>query len=848
MIISRLFLFLSLNFLFAEVLMAQENIRIYLASDDHTDFFWSANAETYHKVFLETLDYYIDLADETENEPVELQSRWNCDGSYWMWIYEKNRSKKQFERLISKIEDGHISVPLTALSVCLGSTPAEGVIRGMYYPGRIGREYNIEFPLAYQIENQTLAYGLGSLWAGAGAKYSWMGVCNCDTRISDLDQRENYIYWWLGPDNSRILMKWYPMILGGMSFGSYAEARRLGRVNQFLEDPVFRAQHPYNVIGLFGKGWDDLETMTREFMIVSQYKRQDSIKYIVSNEIDFFQDFERNYGDILPNQSLGFGNEWEMYTAYMQETTSRILRSIEKLRSAEALAAMVSIKDKRFMDNYTQSRDLAWMNIGLFWEHDWGMAHMDFFVPERIKWQNDITTQVESYVDHLYEDALNRLGHLIKNNGKNPRYFVFNPLGFERDDYVDLPYKKNAEGKVVDITSGEEIPSQIINSGSETQIRILAKGIPSVGYKIFEVQEITGTSFEPTGKWDGGQLETRFYKARFSGNGAIESLIEKVNNKEWVKVINGRTMNDLGTSEGEVILENNGCVSATIKIEATSPLQHTTRITFYKDIPRIDISNEITENFEGNYDWAFSFNLNSPQVWHEEVGAVLKADLFENGGYLSSRNARYDWLTIGHFADISDGNSGVTISSPDCNFMQLGNSTVNKLDTKTPQIRILAGADSIVGTAPRPYIRNQGGADHFLQRFGLMPHDRFRKPDAMRFSLEHQNPLICGEVHGGKTFPANTYSLIQIDKSDMLLWALKPAEEGYANEGLVARVWNLSDQEENLVLSSPGKMIAAKKLTHLETPVKDLEIINNALESSVNRQQLITVSFLMERD
>lgn len=841
-----LFLF-TIKLAFTGVL-AQDTVKAYLANDDHTDFFWTANATTYHKVFLETLDYYLDLADETENNTAELQSRWNCDGSYWMWIYEKNRSKEQFERLISRIADGHISVPLNALTVCMGSTPVEGVIRGMYYPGRIGRHYNLEFPLVYQIENQTLAYGLGSLWAGSGAKYSWTGVCGCDTRIRNLDKRENYIYWWLGPDSSKMLMKWYPLVFyDGQSFGGYAEARQLWRASQFLNTPEYRDQYPYNIIGLFGKGWDDLETMTREFNIFSQFESSGNVKYIVSNEIDFFQDFEKTYDDILPYQSLGFGNEWELYTSYMQETTSRMLRSIERLRSAEALTSLVSLHEEDFMDKYTASRDSAWMNIGLFWEHDWGMDHREYFVPERIRWQNEITAQVENYVNRLYRDAKTRLGGLIANNGRNTRFFVFNPLGFLRDDYVDLNYDVNSNLRVVDITTEEEIPFQVINDADVTKIRIMAKGVPSMGYKIYEVREGRGDSYESVGQWDGKLLETPFHKIKFSENGAIESLISKDDNKEWVKIIDGRAINDLGESRGEIILENNGCVSATIRIESFLPLAHSTRITVYKDIPRIDIENEITENFEGNYNWAFSFNLDSPQVWHEEVGAVVKADLSENGGYLSSRNARYDWLTIGHFADISDGETGVTISSPDCNFMQLGQSTTEYLDIKTPQIKILAGADSIVGVAPKPYIRNQGGACYFLQRFALITHNEFQKMKAMRFSLEHQNPLVCGVVKGGEVFPEKNYSLIQIDNPNVLLWTLKPAEEGFRKEGLVARVWNLGNNEETFTLSTNTEIMTAKKLTHLETPIQDMNVYSNKLNVKVNRQQLVTFSFNLKR-
>ena len=63
--------------------------RIYIAPDDHTDYLWSADEEAYRQAFVEMIDYYLDLADATEHHPAEHQSRWNCDGSFWLWTYEK---------------------------------------------------------------------------------------------------------------------------------------------------------------------------------------------------------------------------------------------------------------------------------------------------------------------------------------------------------------------------------------------------------------------------------------------------------------------------------------------------------------------------------------------------------------------------------------------------------------------------------------------------------------------------------------------------------------------------------------------------------------------------------------
>ncbi len=150
--------------------------RIYIAPDDHTDLFWTADLETYEKVFVETLDYYLDLADKTAKEPAEFQSRWNCDGNFWIWTYERKKPQADFMRLIERIRDGHISIPLNALCVCLGGAPAEAVLRGMYYAGKLERRHALRLNLAYSMENQTLPFGLGALWSGSGATFSWKGI------------------------------------------------------------------------------------------------------------------------------------------------------------------------------------------------------------------------------------------------------------------------------------------------------------------------------------------------------------------------------------------------------------------------------------------------------------------------------------------------------------------------------------------------------------------------------------------------------------------------------------------------------------------------------------------------
>lgn len=817
--------------------------RIYIAPDDHTDYMWTADEETYRQAFLEMTDYYLNQMDATAGNPSPYQGRWNCDGSFWMWTYERNRSAAEFQRFINRIRDGHLSVPLTALVSVYGGTPAEAVLRGMYYPGQIERRYNLRFPMAVAMENQTLPYGLGSLWAGAGARYSWRGICNCASHVPNAGDREHDIYWWRGPDGNRVLMKWNSFFSND-SIGGYAESRRpTEAINLADFNSGFIQRYPYPVIGIFGKGWDDLKTTSTEFITTAQSQSNVNRQIIVSNEQDFFQDFEANYGAGLPEVSCSYGNEWETLVASLAEVSSRVKRSVEKLRGAEALATLVSLQNPSFMNGRQQARDQAWMNLGLYWEHDW-TADGPVSRTARADWERRLATGIESYVDTLHTDASSALGSMIRRSGTNLRFYAFNPLSWTRTDMAEIPYSDPNPVYAVDLSTGLETPSQIVFVNGERRLRVLAQNIPSVGYKVYEVRPGQGANFGDAATVNGSVIENSIYRVTVASRGAITSLVDKTRgDREFARNVNGLAINDLGSGSGTVQVENAGAVSVTLRATSSSPLAHTSTVTLLRDSPRIEIRNDINQNFSDVRTWGFGFNLDSPDVSHEEVGAIARARLLAQGGNYSPRNARYDWLTMNHFADMSSGGAGVTLSNADCYFMKLGNSTSTFLDTGTPLINALAGGqvDSVnLG------IQNQGGDTHFLQRFALQTHDAYNSARAMRFALEHQNPLIAGVVTGGNAYPENSYSLFTIADPDTLLWSIKPAEEGIG-QGIITRVWNMSTAPINAALVFSRPVASAKRTTHIETDLSDAYMLGGVPYALLAGQQMQTFRINLAR-
>lgn len=832
--------------------------KIYIANDDHTDYMWTGDEETYKKVFSEMLDYYIKLNDSTAHLPYNLQNKWNCDGSYWVYNYKQTRNKEQFDKLIAQIKKGQITVPLNSMVVLMGAAPAEATIRDMYYAGSLKRKYGLDLQLVLNMEDQVLPLGLSSLWAGSGAKYSWKGVCACATKVTGLERSRNQMYWYKGLDDQKVLMKWYSvnpsMITNRKEYrynlGDYLEASNQANAITDCKALMNDSVYPYNIAAAFGKGGDDLKTLTDNFPKIAKEKSDADYQVIVSNEIDFFKDFEKQYGASLPSETISYGStEWGNSFASLAEVSASVKRSIEKLRTAEGLYTMVAMKDKKFATDLAEQKEKAWLACGMYFEHDWTADGPHITRKQRADWQKKTAKIFNSYVDTLYNRSLKKLGELIaKPAGSNEAFYVYNPLSWARTDYSDYLYNGPASISVTDKADSKEVPFQIVTKKNRNYLRIWAHNIPSLGYKVFEIKKKATSSIFPTSlSVTDSTIENGLYKISFTQQGVITSLTDKLNNRECVKPLDKLYFNDLGSGMGndgeKVKIENKGTVSVTLSAFSYKPIKHTSKLTLFANSDRIEIENYITQNVDAKpVTYTFSLNLNKPDTWHEEAGAILHAKTVAKGGHYADTANRVDWLALNHFTDMSDATNGMIISNRDAYFMKTGNSTNRLLDDSTPQIKVLATAqvDNALG------LINQDGDSYFEHFLALKPHTTgFNSTEAMRFSLQHQNPLVSGKIKGGKAYNANTFSMFTISDSNIVVWALKPAEEGI-EKGIIMRLWNLADKDKPLTISSKLPITKGYSTTHIETDDHAMPVEKGTLNTRIGHNRIQTFRLFLK--
>ena len=494
------------------------------------------------------------------------------------------------------------------------------------------------------------------------------------------------------------------------------------------------------------------------------------------------------------------------------------------------------------------------MNLGLYWEHDWTA---DGAIPreDRARWQEKLTGQIESYVDRLHDDSANQLGTLIAAEaGNTPRFFVFNPLGWARSDAADFIYAGSEDIHVRDLTAGADVPHQFERRDGANFLRILARDVPAVGYKTFTVLPGRGTVAADVAAKVSGPKNRDFENSRLrlvlEDDGAIAGLYDRSSpDYNLAGRIDNLVLNDLSATRpyrnAAFEVEHTGPVSVTLRCTTDTGRNHTTRLTLVRDSDRVEIRNEITEAIGDIRHWTFSFNLPAPELRTEEVGAIIRVKTKSAGGDYAEKNARYDYATLNHFADLTDGTNtrGVTLSNWDCAFAKFGHSTPTALDTATPQLSVLIGGQ-VDGEAFG--IRNQNGGTYFLQRFALRAHAAYDQVAAMKFGLEHQNPLVTGTVAGQRegAFPADTFSLLTSSDPNILLWALKPADDG-AERGVIARFWNLSDATATTRVAFRPGLTAAHRATHLETDLVPAPLSADGLTARFEREQLQTFRLIL---
>lgn len=77
----------------------------------------------------------------------------------------------------------------------------------------------------------------------------------------------------------------------------------------------------------------------------------------------------------------------------------------------------------------------------------------------------------------------------------------------------------------------------------------------------------------------------------------------------------------------------------------------------------------------------------------------------------------------------------------------------------------------------------------------------------------------------------------------MLLWSLKPAEDGIKYAGIALRIWNMSDKQTRFVVSMEPRMIL--RATHIETATGEAQVVSGNLDETTTAHAMETYLLML---
>ncbi len=403
----------------------------------------------------------------------------------------------------------------------------------------------------------------------------------------------------------------------------------------------------------------------------------------------------------------------------------------------------------------------------------------------------------------LAEKAANLIGYRLKElTGEGEGLTIYNTLGFERDDIVNLG---SCHAAALKDEKGNTYPVQQTKEGAVAYV----KGIPSKGSRTFELVK-DSTEGDTPFRRSGNHLETPFYSVRVDEQGMFTSIYDKENDREVLQP--GQRGNLLRMYEDKPIYYDNwdidiyhtekywdathvsrmewtetGAVRATLELERSiSNSFIRQRIHFYADSRRIE--------FETYVDWKehqhllkvhFPVDIHSDEATFDIQFGNLTRKVHSNTSWDVARfeSCGQKWI------DLSEGHYGVSLLN-DCKYghsVKDGNMAVTLIKS---------------GIEPNPTTDQE---EHYFT-YAIYPHaESWKSAGTVKEAAKLNQPAYA--VKGGA--PGAAVSFASVDKSNVILETVKQAEDG---DGIILRFYEC----ENALTKARVKLGAAAEVISVE--------------------------------
>lgn len=866
----------------------QKKWDIYFIPITHHDLGYTDTIENVLNRYADFYDDILRFCRETDDWPDEAKYRYTAEGAWAMKHFVETRGQADIDELAKYVRQGRIEIGALMGNEISGVCGHEELVRLMYPSFRMAHRFGGQILTGSITDVPGLSWGLPTVMAGAGVRYFFAGL----PTYFEWGRNDIHTFWdeaailrhgrpdafrWQGPDGESVLVYYqgsygfFGNVTGPHTY-EYVMDRLPGELSQMEEQGT-----PFSVMRYIHNGVDNYPPDRRISEIVRQWNEKWAYpKLIVGTNTMFFKALEKQCTNIrtfrgeLPDTDYVVG---ALSTA--KETTINRLTH-DGLARAEKLATVASLAG----DLGYPADDIrrAYDDMLLYDEHTWGKDYpagrlQDWAWNEKSHYAYRAAGLAQQVTNASVENLVNRIerredGHYI---------VVMNPLSFARTDVVRVPKCPGSSSVIYDLSSSDRTsqacqyvdlagPQAAVPYAAYRYARgqfephelrdlvFVARDVPPLGYKVFKVGDKVSDGAVSNITVASDALENRFYRIKIDAKtGGISSIYDKELGRELVDQSAPHRVNQFvmrwmqsGKIEGPAsVTIHKGpsgpvCGSLIIKAQGPGCPQITQEITVYDQVKRIDFANRVLKDSTPLQEiyFAFPFKMDKPAFHFEGSNTVTTPFRDQFPG------SNTNYYPVQHWADVSDGQHGITLSAVESHLLELGGLWPNYCSQAhhgidppgfgaafvTPE-QITKGhmyafaMSSNFRTNFQPVQQSE-----ILFHYSLTSHEGgWQEGGCARFGWGIANPFVVDSVHGQRSgsLAPDTMSFCSVDQPNVLLTTLKRAEDG---DGVILRLIETEGKETTASVKLPYLAVTEARTTNLveedegQAPCSDREI------------------------
>ena len=802
----------------------------------HTDLSWLwPKSETIHEVLPRTIQSVLKMI---QDHPGMVYAMSAAQSYKWVERYYPDL----FAQIKTKIASGEWEVVGGSWTEHNTNIPSgESLVRQHLYAKRYFKDkFGVDVKTAWLPDSFGFNWNLPQIYQKCGMDYFVTFKLQWQIDRNDPPVPFPYhLFWWQGPDGSRVL-----------SFLTVGPYNGKAEPSQLLEalNTLDSTAHIDKVLSLYGKGdhgGGPMADMMDRAVAMMHDPDYPTVRF--SKGVDYFHEVEA-----LPQaKDLPVVND-ELYVKTHRGTFTTDSQVKRDNRRSEVLlmnAEKFSLIASQFGDTYPQThiQDL-WEKVLFGQVHD----NIDGSAMEEV-YRDAATDYADIKADggKIVDSALSTISKQVNTQGQGQSVLIFNPLAWERGGLVTLDSASFAGLKHFTIrdAAGHPVPYQIeADKGTATAI-FFADKVPGMGYKEYRV---TASAEEPRFSTDltvsGFTLandKVEVVVDPVSGN--LKSLKRKDGERNFLREDNQGAALEVwedkpanapaGEAAWNINLGEDHKLdrAESINVVESGPIRAVVRVkklfgdsSFVENIILYSHADQV--DFQLNVDWhekyrfakvAFPMNLSSPYATYEiPFGAIQRFDWTlktDPGVKLQAPPRAWEIADRTKFevagqrwSDVSNqaGDYGVTLLNDSKYGFSYQDNTLRMSLIRGPRRGYPNMPDTWSDQSDEPIV----GIHHIT--YALVPHPgTWQDADATRRAAEFNEPLLpkAEPSHAGQL--AASYSVLDVAPSSVIVESIKKAED--SNEYIV-RLYEAADKPSTAVLNFAHAPRTARETDMLE--------------------------------